>query len=103
VGRRFFLHALQRLHSSLSALRLAFEREKKHNRMHWFFIGEISSNFDLKNMISTYIKDFLEQFAKIAQISEENIPNCQIFCDKFPLVAKNIEGFCFFSTFISRP
>jgi hypothetical protein len=71
VGRRF-LHALQRLHSSLSALRLAFDREKKHNRMHWFFYRRNLVEFrPEKYDFDLYKGFFLEQFAKIAQISEE--------------------------------
>jgi hypothetical protein len=30
-----------------------------------FFWGEISPNFDLKNMISTYIKIFIKKMAQI--------------------------------------
>ncbi len=105
MGRRF-LHALQRLQSSLSALRLAFEREKK-TQSHALVVLPAKSR-----QISTwkiwfrpsYTKDFSwNNLPKLPKFQRKNIPNCQIFCDKFQLVAKNIEGFCFLSTFISRP
>jgi hypothetical protein len=48
-------------------------------------------------MISTYIKDFSwNNLPKLPKFQRKKIPNCQIFSDKFQLVAKNIEGFCFF-------
>ncbi len=42
---------------------------------------EISPNFDLKNMISTYTKDFIcgKKMEQIRQILEKKIPNRQIF------------------------
>jgi len=44
---------------------------------HCFFWGEISSNFDFKNMISTYSKDFpWKKWPKFARF--------QFFFSKFP-------------------
>ncbi len=64
------------------------------------FTGEILSNFDLKNMISTYTKDLLlEKWPKFAtfQILKKKLPESY---DNFQKLAKNIEAFCFFPTFI---
>ncbi len=47
------------------------------------FGGEISPNFDLKNMISTFTKDFsMQKRAQIHQISKKN-QNRQIFMMSF--------------------
>jgi hypothetical protein len=62
------------------------------------FSGKFSLNFDLKNMISTYTK---EKMTQICQILKIFFSNCQIFNDQFLQVAKNIEEFGFFPTFIS--
>jgi len=50
-----------------------FERKKKkHNRMHWFFHRRNLVKFRAEKYdFDLYKGFFLEQFAKIAQISEE--------------------------------
>jgi hypothetical protein len=57
----------------------------------------MSLNFNLKNMISTYIcKGFcMEEMAQIRQISKhkKKVFGLPDFNDKFQKVAKNIEGF----------
>ncbi len=63
---------------------------------------EFSPNFDLKNMISTYSKNFLwKKWPKFARFWDFFSFKSPDFCDKFQQVAKYIEGFSFFSTFIS--
>jgi hypothetical protein len=49
-----------------------------------YFTGEFSPNFDLKNMISTYTKDFS---------MEKKCPNSPESYDNFQKVAKNIKGY----------
>ncbi len=45
-----------------------------------YFTGEFLPKFDLKNMISTYAKDFSWKILpKFAIFQKEKIPNCQIF------------------------
>ncbi len=51
---------------------------------HWthsgFFLGAISPNFNLENMISTYMKDILwKKWPKYARFQRKKIPNHQIF------------------------
>jgi hypothetical protein len=63
-----------------------------------FVLGGISPNFDLKNMISTYTKDFpwKKTMALIRQIfGKKKIKKSPDVYDKFQKVAKNIEGFWF--------
>ncbi len=61
-----------------------------------YFTGEFLPKFDLKNMLSTYAKDFswkiLPKFARFQKEKNSKSPD---FYDKFQYVAKNIEGFCF--------
>jgi len=47
----------------------------------FFWRGGGGANFDLKNMISTYTKDFIcgKKMEQIRQILEKKIPNRQIF------------------------
>ncbi len=63
---------------------------------------QIFTKFSLENMISIYTKDVLwiklPKFSIFQRIFLCESPN---FYDKFQQVVKNIEGFCFFSTFIS--
>jgi len=48
-----------------------------------FFIGELASNLDLENMISTYISDFSQKkWPKFAKFQRENLLNTKI-SDKF--------------------
>jgi hypothetical protein len=64
--------------------------------------GEFSPNFDPKNMISTYSKDFLwKKWPKFTRFWDFFFYKSPDFCDNFQQVAKYIEGFSFFSTFIS--
>ncbi len=65
-----------------------------------FFTGKFSLNFDLKNMISTYTKDHGKNDPNSPDFEDcfHKLPD---FKDKFQQVAKNIEGFGFFPTFIS--
>jgi len=45
-----------------------------------YFTGEFLPKFDLKNVISTYAKDFSwEKLPKFARFQKEKIPNRQIF------------------------
>jgi len=55
----------------------------------FLFLTKKLSDFDLKNMISTYARDF----------SRKIWPKTPEFYDKFQQVAKNIEGFWFFCYF----
>jgi len=56
-----------------------------------FFWGQISPDFDLKNMISTYTKDF--PWEKWAKFAKKKIPNSKSldFYAKFQEVAKDIK------------
>jgi hypothetical protein len=66
------------------------------------FTGKFSPNFDLKNMITTYTKEFSqEKWPKFARFLNNFFPKLPESYDDFQKVAKNIEGFSFFSTFIS--
>jgi len=49
------------------------------------FTGEFPSNFYLKNMISTYTKDFFvgKKWPKYATFQRKEIPNRHIFYNKF--------------------
>ncbi len=70
-----------------------------------FFGGDkISPDFDLKNMILIYAKDFLwKKMDQICTISKKRRSSkSPDFNDKFILmVAKNIDGFSIYCTFIS--
>jgi hypothetical protein len=56
-----------------------FLKEKKVPSRVFFFFGEISPNFDLKNMILSYTNEFpWKKMAQIRQISKKKIPNHQI-------------------------
>jgi len=59
----------------------------------FYFLGQISPNFELKNMISNYTKGFpWKKRAKFSQISRNKIKSrSPIFYDKFHKVVKNIE------------
>jgi hypothetical protein len=60
----------------------------------------ILTNFDLTDMISIYTKDFSwEKWPKFKSFRIKQIPNCQFHIFNFQKVAKNIERFCFLSTF----
>jgi hypothetical protein len=66
-----------------------------------FLYGQIFANFDLKNMILTMQRFVMGKMAHICQISNSKNPKSPESYDQFQKVAKNIEGFCFISTFIS--
>ncbi len=68
-----------------------------------FVLGGISPNFDLRNMISTYTKEFpwKKYGPNSPDFREKKKSKPPDFYDKFQKVAKNIEGFWFFFTFIS--
>ncbi len=66
----------------------------------FFFGGEISTNFNLKNMISTYAKDFAWKImTQIYQIKNKIKSKSPDFYNKFQKVANNIKGFWFFFYF----
>jgi hypothetical protein len=66
----------------------------------FIFLGEISPNFNLKNMISTYAKDFAwKKMTQIHQIKNKIKSKSPDFYDKFQKVANNIKGFWFFFYF----
>jgi hypothetical protein len=68
-----------------------------HPMFLFFFGGEISQNFDLKNMISTYSKDFpWKKKAKFARFLNKKVSRSPGFYDEFQYVAQNIEGSCLF-------
>jgi hypothetical protein len=50
-----------------------------------FFLDEVLPNYDVKNRISTYTKEFpRKRKAQISQISKQKVnPNCQIFMISF--------------------
>ncbi len=66
-------------------------------------VDPILWNFDLKNMISTYIKNFhgkydpnLPDFKKKKKKKKQGVSKLPDFYNKFQHVAKNIKGFFFF-------
>jgi hypothetical protein len=68
----------------------------------FFYLGEISPNFNLEKMISTYTRNFpWKKWPKFARFPKKEFQIARFYA-KFQQVAKNIEGFCVFSTFISR-
>jgi hypothetical protein len=59
-----------------------------------FFLGEISPNFDLKNMILAQTQDFpWKKWPKFARFPKKKVFEIDRFYDKFQEVAKNIERF----------
>ncbi len=64
------------------------------------YTDKLLPNFDLTDMISIYTKDFSwEKWPKFKSFRIKQIPNCQFHIFNFQKVAKNIERFCFLSTF----
>jgi hypothetical protein len=65
----------------------------------FFCQGQIFGKFQPEYMISTYLKDSIQRkvWPNLPDF-EESFPNFQIFMRS---IAKNINGFCFVSTFIS--
>jgi hypothetical protein len=55
-----------------------------------------------KNDFDLYKGFSMEKMAQICQISKKKNSRLPDFYAKFQQVARNIEGFCVFSTFISR-
>jgi hypothetical protein len=46
----------------------------------FFYLDEISPNFNLEKMISTYTRDFpWKKWPKFASFPKKRIPDCQIF------------------------
>jgi hypothetical protein len=68
----------------------------------FFVCGEISPNFDLKNMILANTRIFHGKNGPNSPNFTPKKPQIVRFYDKFHQVAKNIERFSLFSTFISR-
>ncbi len=64
----------------------------------FLLLPEYSPNLNLKNTISTYTKE--KNMAQIHQISYFKNSKSPEPYDNFRRVAKDIEGFCFFPTFI---
>jgi len=61
------------------------------------FTSEFSPNFNLKNMISTYTKDFLkETMTQVHQLLKSVFSKLPNFYDNIQFVAKNIEDCVFF-------
>ncbi len=93
-----FVHAIQvKITNYMSNVHLLFMR--RLGLFLKFCQGQIFGKFQPENTISTYPKDIIQR--KIAQILpdfEEIFPNFQFFMIS---IAKNINGCCFVSTFIS--
>jgi hypothetical protein len=60
-----------------------------------YLTGEFSPNLDLKNMISTYIKDFHGKNGPNSPDFEFlKLQIARVIYDNFQKVAKNIKGYC---------
>jgi len=67
----------------------------------FFFTGKLLPNFDLKNMISIYTKDFAwEKWPKFRRFGIKKFQPVSYV--NFQKVTNNIERFCFLSTFTSN-